>query len=428
MDYTLATVALINVIIFTFVVFTRRFNRAGLIHVGYYIMVITGLLGSVISLNAESWWLRYTSERSLYEAALYYNFSLLFFGVACIICKDCPIKPDHKLEFKENATPSYKFITVVIAGLFFVLIFPASPLYKLVFTSSVSSFDLVLGRGELTSGEGLSLFHIYFKNIFMRYVYTFLYLYFYIRYLITKRDPIFTFLTISIGIMISLHDLSKMPFLTLMAGLLVCNFIYGYLKYKVIVFCLAFTSLTLIAIYFYVFDLESDLVANVLLDRIFLVQYVGLPVTWGVFPAAVPHLSIGEVMGVFSKLLGYESQFYSRITMYYVNDYGVENGTAGYLSTFFGAEGYAVGGRFGYILVCLLLLVLFRSLEFFRNRKLSADWHVFYVLLILTLPRMVMDSFSSIVLNYGLYVTFAMIIILKELVRSKTILKFNGKI
>jgi hypothetical protein len=158
----------------------------------------------------------------------------------------------------------------------------------------------------------------------------------------------------------------------------------------------------------------SEIFLNIA-HRIFIAQYVGLPVTIEVFPRIHDYIDLGSTLGIIGKTLGFNYEFYSRINMEYVNPDGVLAGTAGYLATFALAEGYAINGMIGYILTGIILYLFLSRLVAYFSKKQDIKWVSFYILLLLKMPLMIMDSASAMILNYGLILMYIILILIDSL-------------
>jgi hypothetical protein len=136
--------------------------------------------------------------------------------------------------------------------------------------------------------------------------------------------------------------------------------------------------------------------------RIFFAQYAGLPLTIEVFPNIKDFIGLNGVSGYFSKIFGEEYISFSQEVMKFANPSGVANGTAGFMSTVFFAEGYAWFGLAGAFTSVLVVIVLFYFLDLFDYVKSSPLNLSLYMFCICLLPKLLLDGFTSVILNFGI--------------------------
>lgn len=393
-----------NTILLVFVFLRRGLTRADLLLYSYYFAFVFGVPGSYIILNTYNWWVRSVPTEVLYQAHLLYNTTIFVIGVICFLGSSVKLK--RRVEIGNENIYIFLFCLVLLTSLVVVVVFllPNSPLQRLLIFRETDALILADLRGAITSGENIPKFVLYYKNIVIRYLLPYILIYAALIYYSTNRHKLFFFTAAGMAFFTIAIDLSKAPIIKLIVVLMVCKFVVGKLNTKNTFRFSALIVFSLWTLYTFVMGVSPDLVLREILDRIFVVQYVGLPITLDVFP------KYHDFLG------GFEGEFFSRITMEFANPYGYEQGTSGYLSTFAAAEGYAIAGMSGYIISTVLVVVFLSFLNKFLSKSRSIEWFSFYVLALLQLPFMIMDSASSLILNYGFIFVFLVVSFIEVLI------------
>ena len=296
---------------------------------------------------------------------------------------------------------AHKFLFYGIFLGFLILIFPKSPLASLILSRQVDALSLMEGRGVLTSGAELSTAVLYFKNIAVRSVSVYAFVFLSIAYFcqrLTAREWAIMF---AMATMMVTYDLSKAPFMFLVFSIVVTRLSVGPLGSLSPIVYLVTSVIFLVFVYGVVFEVNGITLLNVLAERIFIAQYTGMVAVVDLFPEKFEYLNFFEVTGLLGSILGYETKSHTLMVMSDVNSANVEAGISGYMATYAGAEGYAIGGSLGFFLSVLIASFwllwmdgLVKGFEYHGVRAL-------YLACATLVPRFMIDSVSGMIINYG---------------------------
>lgn len=400
----------LNLFLFLFILNRNGVRYVDLIVISYYVAFVLGIPGSYLALDGSDWWLRDVSISNIYKSYVIYNITILIFGILIIFRRKTPLK---KIYITSNGSKleELTFLGVVFLTFFVTLffIFPKSPLAQLLIYRNTDTLLLAELRGSLGVEYSGSVLVVYFKNLVIRYVLPYITIYFCITYYGTGKKKGAYFFSLAILIFCSAIDLSKAPVILTLILVVLTRYMINRISFGSVLRYAITTLVVLALLYMFVMGAQGGAIFFDILHRIFVGQYVGLPATLEVFPRIHPYIDFGSILGSFGKIFGYEYKFYSRINMEFANPGGVSAGTAGYLSTFSLAEGYAMNGVTGYILMGCFLYVFLSLMNSNFSKRNEIKWVAFYILIIFKLPLMIMDSASALIFNYGLLLVYLLI-------------------
>ncbi|MHB8107545.1 MAG: hypothetical protein ACYDH4_09005 [Candidatus Cryosericum sp.] len=138
--------------------------------------------------------------------------------------------------------------------------------------------------------------------------------------------------------------------------------------------------------------------------RVFVAQYVGWPISLTVFPSIGRFIGVGALGGWLARIVGVPYASFSRITMAFANPFGYAAGTAGYLSTFWLAEAWALDGWSSLVAGCLCCYFVCWAWDEYGRHTRSPLARALYIVAIVGVPWSMLDSFSGLVANTGLAV------------------------
>lgn len=399
-----------NCILVLFVLVKHTTNLSFL-SLSYYYVVIFVFIGSYLAIDSNDWWLRNIQNDNIIKAFYITNIYLIVHSILLLI------KKPQKINLPTNYIAGielYIFPVILIISLVTILIlfFPNSALKSLIIDGNYNRLILAELRGSASVIQVENKIIIYFQNIVLRYFIPFIFVYYTLVYLRLNIYKKWFYLSLIVFVFSSSLTLAKAPIIKVLLLILIIRIFLGY---KVNITRNFIISLVLLII-LYIFVMgESDIFSalNSISHRIFIAQYLGFPMTLEVFPNNHEYLALSGLSGLISKILGIEYLSFSRIVMEFGNPYGVEAGTAGFMSTFYLAEGYSYAGYFGIVLTSMIVLSFFLFLDTFTKKiklnYLSASLIIFFIF---TLSSRTVDSFSSIVLNYPFYILVFLIVIL----------------
>ncbi len=360
----------------------------------------------MLSLSANNWWLRLVTEASLNLGFQLFQVSMTVLAIICLLRSSRGLK--KKLVVEKHSTVNKAVLALLSLTLIITLtfLFPGSPLYSLIFHRNIDALMFAELRGQLTLGADIPKLIIYYKNIVIRHFIPFCVIFCALQYFHSGEHRYLFFFSVGVAVFCALIDLSKAPIVKLMLAVTLCKYSSGTLNLIGLSKAVVVGFSTLVGLYLVVMGAESGAVLVEIFERVFVVQYVGLPITIEVFSDNENYLNPLGSVGLISRIFGVEFEFFSRVTMEFANPHGFERGTAGYLSSFAPAEGYAMAGVWGFFCVLAVILFFLAFLDFWFSNTASLVWFSFYLLLVLNVPFMMMDSASSLLVNFGLIVVF----------------------
>jgi len=393
------------------VLIKRKLSKPDLLLYTFYVAFLLGTPGSYLTLHSYNWWIRDVSEDSLYLAFDLFHLSLILMGLFCFFHRG------QQLKRSVSTTNQRLMIQIVFAVLCvslllaLVFLFPSSALKALIFDSDYSTLLLAELRGNMTGGQGIPKLVIYYKNIIIRYFLPFSMIYASLLYFHTGKYKGFYYFALFVTLFCLGLDLSKAPLLKIFIILAVCRYTAGKLSFAKGVRVATISAVIIFVLYSLVMGIESSSVVSEVAHRIFVVQYVGLPITIELFSQPDDYLDFGSSVGILSKLFNVDFAFFSRATMTFANPTGVEKGTAGFLSTFAPAEGYSIAGTTGFFVTTFVIILFLSFLDKAFSNRNSIEWFSFYILLLTGFPLLIMDSATSLLVNFGFLFVFLFLLI-----------------
>jgi hypothetical protein len=401
---------ILNLIAVAAIIRRFRLRYAGLPVLAFYVAVALGLPGSFLTLDGDDWWLLSVSTESIQRAAVLYNLGIVLWAGALMLSNKTPLPiPVPKKGAPAIVIALFVGLSITSAVIALAILFPDSPLFYLLKDRDVSPLALAELRGQLNVDFQGGALALYFRNLVIRYLTPFIAIYFGLLYHQTGRHKIWYGLTLATAAFTLSIDLSKGPILSLVLLVGMIRFAAGKISPRQIAVVAAVFLGATVILYTVIMGSESGQVAEEVAHRLFVAQYVGVPVTVEVFPRVAPYIDLGSVLGQLGKLFGFDYVFYSRITMDYANPWGVTAGTAGYLSTFAAAEGYAVDGIAGYFVSLGIVFAFLLLLDRHFRKSEDMKWRAFYILLAWKLPLLIMDSASGMIINYGVLLVYLLL-------------------
>lgn len=393
---------IVNLVLLVFVINKYGLDRINLKVLSYYFLCIFGLTGSYISITGEDWWLQDVSNINLLHAYVSFNIIIGAAALVLILQKTYPF-PKSMVLSKENKFITYGFLftcgtSVVIT---FIFLFPNSALLSLL-QGNLDALYLAETRRSMGVKEDGGAVLIYFQNIVVRYILPYVSIYFLLEFYYVNGRITSAMFALSSLLFCSAQSLAKFPIIEVFIIIFIVQHSCGKLNYKKIFTIMSTLALTMVGLYLYVMGAESEELIELIGHRIFVAQYVGLPIAMEVFPMFHPYLEIGSLLGTIGRLFSYESMSFSLITMDYANPWGVIAGTAGYLSTISFAEGYAVGGTFGMYMAAMIAYAYISLLDRIYSISTNIYKRSAYLLFLIKVPLLMIDSLSAMLLNYGL--------------------------
>ncbi len=425
LDYLLWS---LNLIIFLIVIFVNRQKSLTILNLGYYLIFITSWFASHYMLHNYDWWLRNVSASSIRKAFYLVQFYLLYYSIFVIYFS----KNRHKDEFVWNCSYAlgfeikfFKVVVVLSAVILIVFSFKNSALYDLIFHANVSKDQLARLRIEGSAEYKGSVLLLYFNNLITKYLLYSIYVFFAILYVKFGLFKKWFFFTAAVVGICSLIDLSKFPIVSIVILYMLIKIYYDTtIRFKnILKYTFAILSIFVIL---YVVVMGSHFIDSFskIGHRIFLSQYDGFPASFDYYPKHHKFLGLTSISNKISEILGIDFNSHTRLVMEFLNPSGVKKGTAGYMSSLFLAEGYAMYGINSMVIVGMILPILLVVSDSFFLRTKSLLLKSFYFLLLIKVPFLMVNSFWLIILNYGLILTFLIFSILSLLNRYKRNLYF----
>lgn len=361
---------------------TLGMRHPNIITLVYYVSIVQFLLPA--ALEAAGLARGYFSRRAIYEdsaiKAFYATYSAFVLLPMVIIMLQKVLNLHPREEGLALFNRSWKTVTgrsdssvmfglvmsgVVLWTLFLgVILFTDVPL-KHALKGTLTGADLAVARHRWTWTEEKWVH--YMSNIVGRWFAPLASLTSF-AYWLMRRSPtrliVFFWLSGVTG-MFLLSQLNKGPLVFYL--LLPAGYMYGLFRGGFNSKLLAVLSLIsiIVTVLLYMFTLriaDLHIIIPVFLERMFLGQYSGTVLTFDMFPRLKGFLGLSgfSVQGPW-RLLGYEGTRYSVLLMQQYNPEGWTAERAGYMSTFFIAEGYATFGVIG-IVLSVFIVALWLSL------------------------------------------------------------------
>lgn len=405
-----------NIILFL-VNFARwRGGRANLVFVSYCYFIILGIPGSYVAATQGDWWLRNVSTAHTNDAYLIYN------SIAVILSGILFLSPSLGKKRYSISTQILVYKNaddyVFLATIFFIFtvsllfLFPNSALQILISSHNVNVLSLAQARAEMNVSWSGSQAMLYFKNLAVRYLIPFSFSYFAIQYVALRKRACIFYFAFGAALFCAALDLAKAPIMYILLIPFFAQILYKEVNIRSIAMPILYISGAIAVLYSIVMGQKGLAILVEVSHRIFVAQYVGFPLSLQVFPDIVEHPGWLGALGAVSTFFGNKSEFFSLSLMKFANPDGVANGVAGYVSTVAFAEGYALSGYAG----ILLSVALVASFILLLERKLASQElksAALYLTALVRIPPLVMDSTTGLILNYGLYLTIAFVLLLK---------------
>jgi hypothetical protein len=206
-----------------------------------------------------------------------------------------------------------------------------------------------------------------------------------------------------------LIDLSKAPVVMLILFVFLIRYRYAGSRIRFSKYLLV-GGVALLFVYSIAFNITMWESVPRILHRLTVSQYVGFPNAFEVFPRHIDYLGINSISGTVSRLFGKEYISYSRILMEYANPSGVAEGTAGYMSTYFLAEAYAIKGLWMLVIAAIITPLLLVLIDVIFRRANDVFFQAFYMVLLIKLPFILIDGFTRIFINTELIFLFIIVL------------------
>lgn len=406
---------LINIFVFILVAIKFKRSFASLPGFSYATLVIFGVPGSYIVLNIDDWWLRDISLDSIEIGYYIYNsLILLTSGLVTIYLINETKKKQYKyiIIYKNKDDLIFLISAIAIFFIAIIFLFPDSPLYNLINNPSIDALILAELRGKMRPSYEMNILLVYFKNIFINYYLFYILIYFSIQRLVFGYGGRMFIIVLFITLFCFSLDLAKSPILHITIALAMIEFYFKGLNIMKIILFISIGLFSLVSLYIFVMGAHGIETIEMILHRTFIAQYAGFPITLDIFPRLHPHTMWYTTTGLLSKLYGVEPAFYSKIAMEFVNPEHSATGSAGFMSTVAFAEGYAANGLIG-LFSAYIMIVIFVFLFSRARYAVELKYVSMHILLLNTIPYLMMDSTSSIVINYGVYFIFFVILLIR---------------
>jgi len=397
-------------------IYKIRIQIDNMMSLSYYILIIFLFAGSFISLQGD-WWVRKVSADNIHKAFTLFHLSLIWFSLAVFFYtsfKDkIPVK-DKNIQFRKGIEKLiFPLLIIIIVLVLLIFFLPDSALMAFLKRTREAE-DLARIRGDQGYYfEGPKII-LYFRNLVMGplllYMVAFYGIYHYMRHGYTKWFRLLIVLTAFMLIL----DLSKAPVVILILLIFLLRYRYAGNPIKVSKFLLI-GGVVLIFVYSIAFNISVWESVPRILHRLTVSQYAGFPNALEVFPLHHDYLGINTISGSVSRMFGQEYVAYSRVLMEFANPSGVEQGTAGYMSTYYLAEAYAIGGIWMFAAAAILTPLLLALIDFVFRRTNDVFFQAFYMVLLIKLPFILIDGFTRIFINQELIFLFIAILTISYL-------------
>lgn len=391
----------LNVIILIIVIRKHSIFRPSIHLYSFYVLTIYGLFGSYATLYLDDWWLRKVSDASIVRAYYLFGLTYMVYGISVYMIQHKKIIVDiRRQEGIERSV--FQIILVLSFVVSLLLIFPQSALRLFLSNPSVGAFTLAEARAAMgVNNSDLNKGVQYFQNVIIRYAVVLAYAYYAIRYIRIRQNKkwfivafIICFFTLSLS-------LNKASVVTPIIIVGIVQLLYGRKNIFMIATVGGIVVAILLLLYVLVVGASKTQSVGILCHRIFISQYVGMPVVLEAFPLYHGYIGLSALPGAMCAMLGRTHVSFGRVAMEYANPIGVDRSVAGYLSTVCFAEGYAIAGVAGVWVTLMVVILYMIAIDKLFSRIRSDVTGALYVVLLYRLSNQIMDGFTNLVLNYG---------------------------
>lgn len=405
------TVGVISSILVLLNIYQIRIRIDNILSLSYYILVIFLFFGSFISLRGD-WWLRLVSEENIHKAFILFHLSFIWFSIVTFLYASFKEKIHVKgmdVRFKQGIEKIiFPILILLIFIVLLVFLFPDSALMALL-RNTRNAENLALlrgGQGYYFQGPKIVL---YFKNLVMGPFLMYLVAFYGITAYLKNRYKLRFWFVLALTAFTLLIDLSKAPVVILVLFVFLIRQRYADIQIRFRRYLLA-GAVVLLIIYSFAFSITIWESLPKIFHRLTVSQYMGFANALEVFPQHHDYLRFNTISGSVSRVIGEEYVQYSRILMEYANPSGVARGTAGYMSTYYLAEAYAINGLWLLIVAAIITPLLLVLIDLFFRRTNDVLFQAFYMVLLIKIPFTLIDGFTRIFLNQELIFLFIVIL------------------
>jgi hypothetical protein len=308
-------------------------------------------------------------------------------------------------------------VLLLVAAVAAIWLLPASALMFLLRNPHANSISLASARGSYRVWLQSNSILNYFNNIVLKYLLPLICAYYLLALHQAKAARKWAMFSFALLGFVSVLSLEKSPIISIPYFVLTTGLVGGYrlnlmknLSGLIRVGLLMLA--TGVAMYLVIGGVSAMDAMRLMVYRVFAVQYVGWPVAKEVFPGVTGFLGLGELTGSLARLFGTVPTSFSRVTMAYVNPYGFESGTGGYLATVFLAEAWAIGGAMSLVIGTACSFGVLLIWDWFGARTQGVLSRSLYALAVFKLPFAMLDSLNGVVANAGLFAVVAIVVAL----------------
>lgn len=392
----------INLAVFIAVLRKRSILKPSIHLYSFCALTVFALIGSYASLWIDDWWLRSVSYENVVRAYYLFGVAYLLYGLSVYVvrCEPTKIVTRRGEGIERSVFPIILVSSFVIS---LVLIFPHSALLQLISHPTIDPRGLAEARGTMgVNNTDLNRCVLYFQNLVIRYLVVLVFTYYAIRYIRAGQNTKWFIISFCVCWFTSSLSLAKAPIVLPFLIILIVQLMYGRVNIFRIATVVSIVVVLIFALYVIVIGANTNESGGEIAHRVFISQYVGMPVVLEAFPSYHDYVGVTGLPGSVCAMLGREHVSYSRVAMEYANPLGVDNGVAGYLSTVSFAEGYAIGGV-DMMFVSLLVVILYVIWLDRHFGQITSDMMgALYIVLVYRLSLQIVDGFTNFVLNYGL--------------------------
>jgi len=393
------------------VVLTIRLNIGNILFFSYYIVIVFIWFGSIVTLYGD-WWLRDVSTENVHRAFVFFHFSHIWFSIIVLLYHrivsdriEFAIIRNYPFAFEKVVFPLVLIMILFITAFYFI---PKSALMYLI----TSGFDYQVlaerrgGFGYYFQGPKILL---YFKNLVMNTILIYLIGYYGICHYRLRRYSNLFYLSFFTAIIVMLLDLSKAPIVILILYYFLIKYKHSEKTIRLRKY-LILGTFVLIFVYSLAFGLGFFESLPRIAHRLFVSQYVGIPIAFEVFPVHHDYLGINSISGFVSKIFGGDYIPYARILMEFGNPLGTSKGTAGYMSTYFLAEGFAMSGYPTMVISIIIIPVFLACIDYVFRMTSDVFFQAYYLVLLIRIPFIIIDGFTRIFFNTELIFMFLFVL------------------
>jgi hypothetical protein len=404
-------IASISSILVLLNIYKIRIRIDNMVSLSYYILIIFLFAGSFVSLNGD-WWLRKVSVENIHRAFILFHLTFIWFSLVVLFytsVKDrIPVKEmDIKLH-KGIEKLVFPLLIILILVLLLIFFLPDSALMAFL-RRARNAEDLARlrgGQGYYFQGPKIVL---YFKNLVMGPMLMYLVAFYGITHHLKNEYSKRFWFVLALTAFMLLIDLSKAPIVILILFVFLIRYRYAGSRIRLSKYLLI-GGVVLLFVYSIAFNITIWESVPRILHRLTVSQYAGFPNALEVFPPHNDYLGINSISGSVSRLFGQEYISYSRILMEYANPSGVAQGTAGYMSTYYLAEAYAINGLWILVVAALITPLFLVLLDWVFRRANDVFFQAFYMVLLVRMPLILIDGFTRIYINQELIFLFVVVL------------------